>query len=59
MVAYTCNTTALEARQKDCCGFEASLGYTVRHFVSKKKAKTKKKKKMVWLTRILILEFFI
>lgn len=60
MVAYPCNTTALEARQKDCCGFEASLGYTVRHFVSKKKkAKTKKKKKMVWLTRILILEVFI
>lgn len=45
MVAYTCNTTSLEARQKDCCEFEASLGYTVRHFVSKKKSKNKKEEK--------------
>lgn len=45
MVAYTFNTTALEARQKDCCEFEASLDYTIRHFVSKKKSKNKKEGK--------------
>lgn len=43
MVAYTFNTTALEARQKDYCEFEASLDYTIRHFVLKKKKQKPKK----------------
>lgn len=60
VVAYTCNTTPLEAKQKNCYDFEASLGYTVRHSVSKKKNKQKAKAKegkerCLWFDKMIIL----